>query len=175
MLTKLKEFQIALIGLFLAFGMVSCAMIVADNISKDNISVTGSAYEIVRSDNASWSFSVNVRSASKVLGYKELKNAQPRIFKYLMDKGIKESQIDVMPSNSYATHRMTPNGISSNEIAYYNFNQTYKINSVDVELIKKLSTKKRTNQLARFIHSYSTVYGNNAICLALLIAIVNSL
>ena len=141
MFTKLKELQLAILGLLITLGMISSALIISDNLSNDNITVTGSAYQIVQSDSASWSFTVNLKSTDKLSGHKELKNAQPKIFQYLKDKGIDTKQIDITPYNSYPTYRTLPNGHSSNDISHYNFNQTYKVTSNNVEKIKLLSTE----------------------------------
>ena len=48
MLEKIKEFQLTFLGLFLAVGIVVSAVVVTNNISKNAITVTGSAFKIVK-------------------------------------------------------------------------------------------------------------------------------
>ena len=139
MIDKLKDFQLLLLGLLIASGMVASTVVVAGNISKDNISVTGSAYEIVKSDSAEWSFEVAVKNADRTAAFKALKDTQPVIKQYLLERGIEDSQINIAPPNSYETHKNLPNGSYSNDVDYYNYTQTYKISSNDVEKIKDLS------------------------------------
>ncbi len=140
MLNKLKDFQLMLLGIFLAAGVIVGALIVTDNISKDNVTVTGSAYEIVKSDSANWSFEVSVKNHEKLTAFKELKRIQPIVTKYLQDRGIELSQIDIPPVNSYEIYKTTPNGNVTNEVELYSYSQTFKVTSNDVEKIKNLST-----------------------------------
>ena len=58
MYEKLKDFQIAILGAFIALGVIFGTLIATDNLSKDNISVTGSAYEVVKSDSANWTLTI---------------------------------------------------------------------------------------------------------------------
>ncbi len=139
MFDKLKDFQLLLLGLLIAVGMVASTFIVAGNLSKDNITVTGSAFEIVKSDSAEWSFEISVKNPDRATAFKMLKDTQPVIKQYLAARGIEASQIDIMPANSYETHKMAPNGVYTDEVATYNYSQTYKISSKDVEKIKELS------------------------------------
>jgi len=140
MYEKLRDFQLSILGLFLALGFIAGAIVVAGNISKDNITVTGAAYEVVKSDTATWTFNISVKNPNRVAGYKTLKSQIPVIQKYLANKGITPEQIVISPSSSYETYKMAPNGVTTNEIMYYTFNQSFKVNSTDVEKIKELST-----------------------------------
>ena len=53
-------------------------------------------------------------------------------------KGIKDNEIEFLGINDYARYKTTPNGYSTQEIKGYTYEQVVKINSKDVELIKKL-------------------------------------
>lgn len=139
MFEKLKEVQLIFLGLLIAAGMVGSTFVIAGNLSKDTVGVTGSAFEVVKSDSAEWSFDVSVKNVDRKAALKALKDAQPIIKKYLIENGIEESKINVLPSSNYETHKRLPNGSYSDEVAYYNYSQNYKINSSDVEKIKALS------------------------------------
>ena len=108
------------------------------NMSKDKITVTGSAYQVVKSDSARLEFEINARKPNKQLAFNTVKSQLPIVMKYLEDKGIKD--IDVKASNGYNTYKYTPNGNMTNEIAYYNLSQQVVIKSDDVQKIKDIST-----------------------------------
>ncbi len=141
MYEKFKDFQLSILGVLIALALISVAFIVSDNLSKDNISVTGSSFEIVKSDTAAWTLRIETKAPTRIAAYKTIKEQLPLVQKYLLDNGIESAQIDIAPTNSYETYKTNPTtGYSTNEIAYYNFNQTIKVTSDDVEKIKQLST-----------------------------------
>lgn len=144
MLEKIKDFQIAILGLFFALGIIIGTIIVTDNLSKDNISVTGSAYEVVSSDSASWSFNIEVKSPTKLNAYKAIKSQFPIVEQYLLANGITKEQIDAKAPTSYEVNKKNPaNGYTTDDIAYYVFSQNVKIQSNDVEKIKNISSKSQ--------------------------------
>jgi len=139
MYNTLKDFQLLLLGLIIVAGMLIGAKIVTNNIGQSGIAVTGSAYEIVTSDSATLKLNLSTRDVSKAGAYTLLKNQIPTVQAYLLENGVKESEISVEAPSSYTTNKYTPSGNMTNEIAYYNFNQTISIKSDDIEKIKKLS------------------------------------
>lgn len=135
----LKDFQLLLLGLIIVVGMLLGAKIVTNNIGQSGIAVTGSAYEVVTSDSATLRLDLSTRNASKAAAYTALKNQIPLVKSYLLENGVKESEITVSAPTNYITNKYTPSGNMTNEIAYYNFNQIISIKSDDIEKIKKLS------------------------------------
>lgn len=135
----LKDFQLLLLGLIIVVGMLLGAKIVTNNIGQSGIAVTGSAYEVVTSDSATLRLDLSTRNASKAAAYAALKNQIPMVKSYLLENGVKESEITVSAPTNYITNKYTPSGNITNEIAYYNFNQIISIKSDDIEKIKKLS------------------------------------
>ncbi len=76
--------------------------------------------------------------------YKTLSNQKPVVIDFLKSKGIKDNEIGVsLGINNYAKYKTSPNGYSTQEIAGYTYEQTVKINSKDVELIKNSTLKSR--------------------------------
>ncbi len=140
MYEKLKDFQLSILGLFIFLAVVAGTLTISGRLSRDNVSVTGAAFEIVKSDSANWSVSISVKDADRVTAFKNLKAQLPIVQKYLIGKGITPEQIDISPSNSYETYKTTPTGGQTNDIAYYNFNQSINVKSNDVQKIKELST-----------------------------------
>ena len=105
---KFKELQIAILGICLAIGIIFAAIVSTTNFSKDNISVTGSAYEIVKSDSANWTFSVKAKAPTKTQAYKIVKSQLPTVKKYLISQGFTEDQIEIKLANGYETYKTNP-------------------------------------------------------------------
>ena len=140
MLEKIKDFQLSILGLCIAVGIIISAVVVTNNISKNAITVTGSAYKIVNSDSASWTFELTNQAANKMEAYKNIQKQMPIVKDYLKGKGIAEKDIELLLPNGYEIYRTYPNGYSSQEIIAYKYNQPVKIKSNDVERIKEIST-----------------------------------
>ena len=63
---KLQKFQILVSCLIITFGLLIASIIFASKISKDeNITVTGSASKIVKSDSAKLGFSIRLRKINQ--------------------------------------------------------------------------------------------------------------
>ena len=140
MYEKFKDFQLAILGVCLAIGLIFAALISTTNLSKDSISVTGSAYEVVKSDSANWTFSIKSREFTKLQAYKKIKEQLPVVEKYLLSKGFTKDQIEIKLANSYETYKTNLNGSVSSLIDYYTYEQPIKISSKDVEKIKEIAT-----------------------------------
>ena len=136
---KLEKFQLVLLSLILAFGLIIAVKCGTSTLSNDKITVTGSAYKIVKSDSARMEFEISERNATKQSAYNAVKKQLPIVKKYLMDKGI--TDIDVSASNGYYSYKYLPNGNVSNETAYYNLSQPIVIKSNDVQKIKEISSE----------------------------------
>lgn len=136
---KLEKFQLVLLSLILAFGLIIAVKCGANTLSNNNIIVTGSAYKIVKSDSARMEFEISERNATKQSAYNAVKKQLPIVKKYLMDKGI--TDIDVSASNGYYSYKYLPNGNVTNETAYYNLSQPIVIKSNNVQKIKEISSE----------------------------------
>lgn len=140
MYEKFKDFQLAILGLCLAIGLIFAALISTTNLSKDSISVTGSAYEVVKSDSANWTFTIKAKEPTRLLSYKKIKEQLPVVEQYILSKGFTKDQIEIKLATSYESYKNNPNGTMSNVVEYYTYEQPVKISSKDVEKIKELST-----------------------------------
>ena len=83
---KLEKFQLVLLSLILAFGLIIAVKCGANTLSNNNIIVTGSAYKIVKSDSARMEFEISERNATKQSAYNAVKKQLPIVKKYLMGK-----------------------------------------------------------------------------------------
>ncbi len=140
MLERIEKLQIAILGLLLAFGLIFAVKVGVSSVSKNSVTVTGSAYEIVQSDSGNLEISLNVRRPNKALAYSQAKKQLPVIMDYLKSKGFDvDKDVDVKSINGYVSYKLAPNGMSTNEIAYYNLSQPISIKSDDVNKIKDVS------------------------------------
>lgn len=140
MYEKFKDFQIAILGICFAIGVIFASIVATNNISKDSISVTGSAYEIVKSDSANWTFTIKAKAPTRLQAYKSVQNQLKIAKKYLTDKGFENNQIEIKLSNSYENYKYGANGVSTNTVENYVYEQPVKVSSNDVEKIKNLVT-----------------------------------
>lgn len=142
MFEKVARIQIIIfalvLGLSLIFGLVISSKVISKNFSKDEITVTGSASEVVTSDSGVWKFQIKTEGSSRSDAYRTLTAQKPVVLAFLKNNGIKDAEIEFLGINNYAKYRTTPNGFSTQEVIGYNYEQTVKINTKDVELIKKL-------------------------------------
>ena len=134
---KIQKVQIVLLAIILAFGLVFAVKTGTGLLSNDKISVTGSAYKIVKSDSARLEFEITSRNANKQSAFNTVKTQLPIVKKYLTDKGL--TDIEIKASNGYYSYKYLPNGTMTNDIAYYNLSQPITVKSNDVQKIKDVS------------------------------------
>lgn len=140
MLERIEKLQVAILGLLLAFGLIVAVKSGVSPFAKNSVTVTGSAYEIVQSDSGNLEVSLSVRRPTKAIAYSTAKKQLPEILKYLESKGFDvKKDVDVKSINGYESYRYTPNGVNTNEIAYYQLSQPITIKSDDVNKIKEVS------------------------------------
>ena len=138
MFEKLERYQITLLALILAFGIFSATKYAANSLSREGISVTGSAYEIVKSDSGKLSFDINIQAKSKAEAYNLMKSQLPVVKNYLKENGIEN--IDIKTYNGYYTYKY--NNVTrsyTNEVDFYKLSQPVEVTSADVNKIKELS------------------------------------
>ena len=136
---KLQKFQVLISCLIITFGILIASVIFASKISKDeNITVTGSAYKVVKSDSAKLGFSIRTRKLNQKEAYAHLKKQTPEVIEYLNSKGIEE--IETKSINGYNVFRQNERGYSTNEIIAYDASLHFEIKSNDVLKIREIST-----------------------------------
>lgn len=138
MFDKLEKYQLVLLALILALGLIFATKSAVNSLSREGISVTGSAYEIVKSDSGRLSFTVNTQALTKAEAYQILRTQMPVIKKYLQEKGIEN--IDIKNYNGYYTYKYNrATGNYTNEVDNYKLSQPVEISSNDVNKIKEIS------------------------------------
>ncbi len=144
MLEKIEKFQILLLGLVIGISAIAATVILANTVSKDVITVTGSYSQTVTSDKGTYEFEVVARGKSRADAYAILKKQKPLVIKYLKSQGFEDKQIEEKYINGYNLYRYTVNGSSTDDVIGFNATQKYSVNSDDVEKIKKVSTDINT-------------------------------
>ena len=135
MFEKLEKLQIVTLSIVLAAGLICSAKVLSGTFSNDQITVTGSASEIVKSDSGRLQFEITARQPNKAAAYAQIQKQMPVVMQYLEDKGVAKEDIELKSVNGYNQYKYTPNGN-----AYYNISQQISINSKDVYKIKEIST-----------------------------------
>ena len=143
MFEKLEKFQLVLLALILAFGVFFATRYATNSLSREGITVTGSAYEIVKSDSGKLYFDINVKAPTKAQAYQLMIKQLPVVKKYLTEKGIKD--INVKTYNGYYNYKYNRTyGNYTNEIENYSLSQPIEVTSDDVDKIKELSLDIQT-------------------------------
>ena len=138
MLERIEKLQVISLGVLIGLALVVSTKMVSSTISNNEISVTGSAYEIVKSDSGTLNFDIVVKRGTKQEAYTVLQNQLKIVEKYLKDKNIKD--IERRTINGYYTYkRDAKTGAYTDIQDAYNLYQPMQIHSDNVELIKKIS------------------------------------
>ena len=138
MLEKIAKLQILTVGLLIVITILLSTKTIVTTFSGNTIAVTGSAYEIVKSDKGSLSFNINVKRINKNEAYKALQSQIKIVEKYLADKGI--TSIEQKTVNGYYNYkRDEKTGAYTNIPESYNLSQPIRISSDNVEKIKNIS------------------------------------
>ena len=82
MFEKFEKLQLVWLALILAFGLIIAVKSGTVTLSKDNISVTGSAYQVVKSDSARLVVDIKSRKPSKSEAYSVIKKQLPVVTEY---------------------------------------------------------------------------------------------
>ena len=139
MLEKIERLQVISLGLLIGIALVISTQMVSSSISKNVISVTGSAYEIVKSDSGTLNFDIVVKRTTKREAYLAAQEQIKIVEKYLQGKNIKN--IEKKTVNGYYSYkRDTKTGAYTEIPEAYNLMQPISISSDNVELIKEIST-----------------------------------
>lgn len=86
MLERIEKLQVLTVGLLVVLGILIGTKTLITAFSGNTISVTGSAYEIVKSDSGSLSFNINAKRVNKNEAYNAMQTQIKTVEKYLADK-----------------------------------------------------------------------------------------
>lgn len=140
MLERIEKLQVITLGAIIGFSLIISTKIVSSSLSKDIVTVTGSAYEIVKSDSGSLDFGLTVKKATKQEAYSALQTQLKIVKDYLQNKGI--DTLETKPLNGYYNYkRDAKTGAYTDIPESYSLTQPIVIHSKNVELIKEISNE----------------------------------
>ena len=138
MLERIEKLQVISLGLLVSIALVMSTQMISSTVSKNEISVTGSAYEIVKSDSGTLNFDIVIKRSSKQAAYSALQTQIKTVEDYLKAKQIKN--IELKTINGYYSYKRDPKTGAYTDIQdAYNLYQPMHISSDNVELIKEIS------------------------------------
>lgn len=106
--------------------------------SSNAITVTGTASESAKADNAVWSLNLNESQATLAASVKKIDSSADALKKYLLNGGVSADQIELGPINSNAVMEYV-NGNPTGRILSYQAYRTLTVRTKDVSLVSKLS------------------------------------
>ncbi|HEX3028043.1 MAG TPA: SIMPL domain-containing protein [Clostridia bacterium] len=141
----IKKYLIwVLVACILVSGLVWSSYIVTNAITKINssknvITVTGSAKKKIKSDFAMWNgdFSATYPSLSEAYG--KMKADKEKVNTYLINKGVKASEISFATITTEILYVMDANGQRTNKVESYKLTQTVKVASYDIDKVGQLA------------------------------------
>ncbi len=138
MLERIEKLQVLTVGILAVLTVLVCVKMLSATFSGNSISVTGSAYEIVKSDSGTLSFNITVKRPTKQEAYAAIQSQIKTVEKYLQDKNIND--IERKTINGYYSYKRDAKTGAYTDIAEaYNLSQPFMISSDNVELIKTIS------------------------------------
>ena len=99
MFERMEKLQLVWLAVILALGLILAVRTGTSSVSKDTITVTGSAYSNVKSDSAMTEFEIQAKKPDKQSAYAVIKTQLPAVNKYLEEKGI--TDIDILTPRGY--------------------------------------------------------------------------
>ena len=138
MFEKIEKFQLIILAIIIAAGVFMATKYATNSLSREGISVTGSAYEVVTSDSGKLYVDINIQAKTKTLAHQQLKIQLPKVQKYFKDKGFED--INIKNYTGYYTYRYNySTGNYTNEVESYKLMQPIEVTSKDVNKIKEVA------------------------------------
>ena len=141
MFEKITKIQLVILSVILGLALIYSTFIISRNVSKNEITVTGSAFELVESDSGKWNFTVESSSPTKLQAYKNLEHDVEIVKEFLIENGIKEENIEENMTSNWARYKTNAMGNMTQEVMAYIYSKEISVSSDDVELIKKVYQK----------------------------------
>ena len=141
----LKNSQIIILGLCIAGATIGSSVILSKGLMKikkmttEMIEVTGSAERKILSDEIVWSGGFSRRAADLKTAYGLLKSDLEVVKKYLINKGVQDSEITVEQAVTKILDRKNEKGNDTNDIEAYLVSQNVDVKSGEVERVANLS------------------------------------
>ena len=144
-LNVLKNTQIIILGVCIAFATIISALIISKGMvefkkfSEQVIEVTGSAEKRITSDYIVWECHFSRCAPVLKDAYAMLEEDLKKVKNYLLAQGIKESEIYIYPVSTKIMYKKTEKGYDTNEVENYCVSQRIKVESHDVPKVDSVA------------------------------------
>jgi hypothetical protein len=141
----LRNSQIIILGVCIAVATIVASLILSQaslrvmQMTRQVITVTGSASREITSDSAAWQVNVMVRDADLGLAYKQLSQHTARLRQYLLAKGVTDKELVVPQVNTERLYKKDEHGQDTPELLAYRLTQPVEVSSEDVDKLTRLS------------------------------------
>ena len=141
----LRNSQIIILGVCIAVATIVSSTILSKGFLKvtkfvkEQITVTGSAQNEIKSDYIVWRGSFSVREVDLKTAYKKLSEDLEIIKKYLIGKGVNEKEIVFSQISTNKIYKKNEKGNDTNDVEWYVLSQTVQIASKDVDKVDMVS------------------------------------
>jgi len=141
----LRHSQIIILGVCIGVATIGASVILAQaflrvtRLTKEVITVTGSANQQIASDWINWSATVTVRDPDLVKASQQLGAQFGALRKYLLEQGVAESELTVYAVAVQRRYRRDQYGNDTDEFIEYALSQTVAVNSLNVAGITRVS------------------------------------
>lgn len=141
----LRNSQIIILGICIAAATIVSSVILSQGFLKvmkftrEQISVTGSAQKIIKSDYIVWAGAFSRRDVDLATAYKKLEEDLDKVKKYLAAKGVNENEITVSQISTETIYKKNEKGNNTNDIEGYTLTQSVEVRSAEVDKIAQVS------------------------------------
>jgi hypothetical protein len=141
----LRNSQIVILGICIAVATIASSVILSQGFLKvmkftrEQISVTGSATEEIKSDYIVWQGWFSRREADLKTAYKKVKEDLDRVKAYLVSKGVGDKEAIISQVSTETIYKKNEKGNDTNDIQGYRVTQSIEIRSNEVDKIDTVS------------------------------------
>ena len=141
----LRNTQVVILGVCIAAATIVASLILSHGfirviqMTREQISVTGSANKQITSDYVVWRASFTVRDPDSAKGYKRLAADLETVKKYLLAKGIAENEIVIPQVSTEQLYKKDEHGNDTNEFMDNRLMQLIEVRSENVSRITQVS------------------------------------
>ena len=137
--------QIIVLGVCIAAATIVSSVILSGGflkvmrLTREQISVTGSATRDIRSDFIVWGGAFSRRDVDLKTAYKSLRDDLEKVRAYLRAKGVGDDETTITQLTTETLYRKNDKGNDTNEIEGYKLTQGIKVMSRDVAKVDRVS------------------------------------
>jgi hypothetical protein len=144
-LRVLRNTQVVILGVCIAVATIVASVILSQGfirvikMTREQITVTGSANKQILSDHVVWQASVTVRDSDLAKGYKCLAADLDKVKNYLLAKGVPEQELVIPQVNTEQLYKKDEHGNDTNEFMDNRLTQLVEVRSENVSKITLVS------------------------------------